>query len=169
MVDATTIQAVIPASGGARVTTREVSGTPASIALADSDFLTALEPTLTQHAGPFGAGWAASATGADAVNLHASWEVGTIDTHRVVWEAVLPPDSTGVAFPLVGGALAELVAPEVVHPTDVVLRHVDSSELDGFAALHAIGLHAEERLQINSIAPRPVDGQLRTAHVLGAP
>ena len=168
-VDATTIQASLPVAGGAILTTREIMGPPAEIALAAADFLPALGTTIEQkNLSPFRLAWGAAATEADAINVHASWELDTASRpRRVIWEAVLPTDVTDVTFPRFGGDLAEKLSPVAVVPLDIVLRHLDSDGIEGYDALVAAGLHAEEKQQLNQIAARPTTGQIRTSYVTG--
>ncbi|NVB82832.1 MAG: hypothetical protein HOV81_30925 [Kofleriaceae bacterium] len=169
-VDTTTVQGSLPIAGGAVLTTREVMGTPTAIAFGAGDFLPPLDTNIAQKKlSPFTVEWAAAAeTGADAANVHASWELDTAARpRRVIWEAVLPTDATSATFPAFEGELADLLSPIAVVPLDLVLRHVDSSELDGFDALVAAGLHAEDKQTLNRIVPRATEGQIRTSYVFG--
>jgi hypothetical protein len=173
-IDATRITASLAGVDAARVTTREVTGAPTSIAWAMADFLPpvpisaaidTLEPT-TLHWDPAPIG--------DAVDLHATWQVGAsaapavpAGPHRVIWDAVLPPDASGATLPALGDDLGAAIQPVAIVPVDVVVRYVDSDLYDGFAALYAAGIHAEETIQASTIAPRPVDGELRVSHAIG--
>ena len=85
----------------------------------------------------------------------------------MIWEAVLPTDVTTLTFPSFGDDFAKQLSPTSVVPLDTVLRHIDSSDLDGFDALVAAGIHAEDKLSLNRIAPRPTSGQIRTSYVFG--
>jgi hypothetical protein len=172
VVDATRITASLAGVNAARVTTREVTGAPTAIALTANDFLPPVDVT-TALAPPATFSWDAAGLG-DAVNLHATWEIGgnvvapVVPTgpHRVVWDAVLPPDATGVTLPDLGD-LADAIDPVAIVPVDVVLRYVDSDHHDGFAALVADGVHAEETLQASTVATRSADGQIRVSHAIG--
>ncbi|HEY5946685.1 MAG TPA: hypothetical protein VIV40_14380 [Kofleriaceae bacterium] len=172
-VDATRITASLPGVNAARVTTREVTGAPTTIAFAASDFLPPIDVTTalaTQTPTTFT--WDAAAIG-DAVNLHATWSVGSgvlpvvPGPHRVIWDAVLPPDASGVTLPAFGDDLAPAITPQAIVPIDVLVRYVDSDLHEGFAALLAAGVHAEETLQASTVAPRPSDGELRVSHAIG--
>lgn len=173
-VDASRITASLPGINAARITTREVAGAPTAIELGAGDFLPAIgvSAAITSLA-PATITWDAEGIG-DAVNLHAVWELGSAvqaavptGPHRVIWDAVLPPDAAGVTLPALDGELAKAVMPVVIDPVDVVVRYVDSGAHDGFAALLAAGIHAEETLQASTIAPRPSDGEIRVSHAIG--
>lgn len=172
-VDRTEIQAVRPAANGARVTDRFVDGVPSSIALSDEDFLPAFDGTteLVDDA-PASVRWSAAPSSIDAVHLHATWAGTTAyvvpGSHRVVWDAVLPPGATGASLPALDDDLgATLAGAGAITQVDIVLRHIDSSDLADFAALQTAGIHAEETLQASRIVPRPMTGQVRVAHVQG--
>jgi hypothetical protein len=173
VVDAARVTAALAGTGTARVTTRELAGAPAAIQLAASDFLPPIEITaaLTRLV-PTSLRWDAAGLG-DAVNLHVTWQVAgalaAVPTgpHRVIWDAVLPPDATSVTLPAFDDELAAAIAPTAIEPVDVLVRYVDSDELDGFDALIAAGVHAEDTVQASTIAPRPRQGQLRTSHAIG--
>ena len=176
VVDQTSIEATIPAAHGARITTRTVAGTPSTITLADSDFLPALEsvpaaPTVT----PTTIEWAAAGTGGDALHVHATWTVAVKVSsvvppgpHLVVWDAIVPPDATSVTLPRLDGDLQTTIAPSGIAPSDLVLRAIDSSALDGLAALVAAGIHAEETMQPAAIVEPPLDGEVRVTQSVGA-
>lgn len=169
-VESTAIRGSLPIAGGAVVTTREVMGTPPAIAFGADDFLPPLGTNIAQKTlSPFTVEWPAAAdTGADAAHVHASWALDTASRpRRVIWDAVLPTDATSATFPAFEGELADVLSPIAVTPLDIVLRHVDSSELDGFDALVAAGLHAEDKQAPSRIVPRPTDGQVRTSYVFG--
>lgn len=172
VVDAARVTASLAGIGTARVTTREFAGAPSAIALSADDFLPAIDVTASLTGTTIA--WEPAGLG-DAVNVHATWQLGggarapAVPTgpHRVIWDAVLPPDAASVTLPAPGGDLAAAITPVTIEPVDIVVRFVDSSELDGFAALVAAGLHAEETTQVSTIAPRPADGELRTSHAIG--
>lgn len=162
-VDGARITAALPGSNTAQVTTREVAGAPDAIAFAAADFLPAVAVSAAiEQLAPTAITWDASPIG-DAVNLRATWRGGP----RVVWDAVLPPDASRATLPDLGGELGALIAPTTIEPVDVLVRHVDSAAHDGFAALVAAGIHAEETLQASTIAPRPASGDIRVSHAIG--
>jgi hypothetical protein len=175
LVDTTDVVAVVPAISGARITTRTTAGTPSSVALGDADFLPVLEaapaaPTIV----PTVIEWSATASDGDALHVHASWTVGVKVSgvvppgpHRVVWDAILPPDARSVTLPKLDGDLQTAIAPPGIAPNDVLLRAIDSSALDGFAALVGAGIHAEETLQVSPIVEAPVGGQVRVSQSIG--
>lgn len=171
-VDAARVTASLAGIDAARVTTREVSGAPSAIALSADDFLSAIDVT-TSLAGTTLA-WEPAGLG-DAVDVHASWQLGNdargpavpTGPHRVIWDAVLPPDAASVTLPALDGDLAAAIMPVTIEPPDILVRYVDSSELDGFTALVEAGIHAEEITQPSTIAPRPTDGELRTSYAIG--
>lgn len=173
-VDASRITASLPGINAARVTTREVAGAPTAIELDADNFLAAISVSAAiTSLTPATITWDAEGIG-DAVNLHAVWELGSAvqaavptGPHRVIWDAVLPPDATGATLPMLDGELAKAIAPIVIDPVDVVVRYVDSGAHDGFAALLAAGVHAEETLHASTIAPRPSDGEIRVSHAIG--
>ncbi|HSD86610.1 MAG TPA: hypothetical protein VLB44_03820, partial [Kofleriaceae bacterium] len=177
-VDATSITATIPAENGARITTREVTGAPASLAFATADFL----PTLASRpmiasTSPATISWAATDIAADALNLHATWDVtaavsGIVPPgpHRVVWDAVLPTSAVGVTLPVLGDDIGAAIEPaQGIIAIDVLLRAIDGSAQAGFAGVLAAGIHAEETIQASTIVPRPGDGEVRVAHTIGGP
>jgi hypothetical protein len=172
-VDTTVIALARPAAAGARLTQQYVSGLPTSISATDADFLPAFDAT-TELAGtdPAAFRWAADTTTFDAVHLHATWG-GTSafivpGTSRVAWDAVLPPDASGVTLPALDDDLGAMLAgAEGITQADIYLRHLDSSGLADFSALQAAGLHVEETLQESTIVPRPANGSVRIAYTLG--
>ena len=85
---------------------------------------------------------------------------------RILWDVAVPPDVTEVSLPALEGDLATTIS-GTPDATGIVLRHIDSSELSGFAAAQAAGIHAEDTMQASTIVPRPVSGQIRVAHTLG--
>jgi len=162
VVDASRVEAaLLGAPNTARMTTRELVGAPTAIQLGAADFLPEIAVTASVASqDPLALTWDAAGIG-DAANLHATWQV---DQHHVVWDAVLPPDATGVTLPAV--ADVELVPAELV-PVDVVLRYIDGSDHADFAALVAAGIHAEATISASTIAVRPIDGEIRTSHAIG--
>lgn len=172
-VDTTTIQATIAGSGFARITDRYVAGVPTSIAFAATDFVTGFDLTTELvRTEPLAMRWAAAPSGIDAVNLHASWGGSGAfvvpGSARIVWDVIVPPDVTSASLPVLDGDLGDtLGGADGLSPTDIVLRHIDSTLLADFAALQAAGLHAEETIQTSTIAPRPSAGELRSAHAIG--
>jgi hypothetical protein len=175
-VDTTVVQASLVASGRAQITHRYIAGVPSAIALSATDFLPAFDASTTiTSAAPFALGWdAATATDVDAVHLHATWQGGRLTTnvvptaHRVIWDAVVPSDVTEVRLPALDDDLgATLAGTDGIVPVDIVLRHLDSSELADFAAVQRAGLHAEDTVQISPMIAAPAAGQVRTSHVIG--
>lgn len=174
VVEATRVTASLPGLDTGRVTTRELPGAPTAIELGEADFLDAISVSAAIGAlAPTAITWDAAAIG-DAVNLHAMWELGSAahaavptGPHLVVWNAVLPPDATGATLPAIDGELAKAIVPVAIDPVDVVVRYVDSAAHDGFAALLAAGVHAEETDRPSTIAPRPTDGEIRVSHAIG--
>jgi hypothetical protein len=160
VVDAARITASLPGTNAARVTTRDVPGSPASIALSADDFLPPVEVTTAVDGTTVT--WEAANLG-DAVNLHATWQLD----HRVIWDVVLPPDATNATLPSLPSELGVAITPVNIAPTDIVLRYVDSDAHDSFAALLAGGVHAEDTLKPSTIAPRPTDGEIRVSHTIG--
>ena len=77
--------------------------------------------------------WTAADVGADAVDLHLAGE----------WDVVLPPDASGFVLPAIAATL----------PTEGFARYLDSSALDGFAAIS--DLSVDEPLVV------PPGGELR--------
>jgi hypothetical protein len=177
VVDASRITATLPGTASARVTTRNVAGVPASISFTANDFLAPVAlSTAIAHLAPTLVTWAPAAVG-DAVNLHATWEIDPalrgapavpIGPHRVIWDAVLPPDAAGATLPLLDGDLGTAVEPQSIDPANLVLRYVESPTHDGFAALLAAGVHAENTDGPSTIVPRPASGDLRVSETLGA-
>jgi hypothetical protein len=163
VVDATRLTAALPGDNAARVTHRELAGAPSTIAFAAADFLPPVATTAAiASLAPTTITWDATPIG-DAVNLRATWQAGG----RVVWDAVLPPDASSATLPAIDGALGDAIAPAMIVPVDVLVRHVDSTAHDGFAALLAAGVHAEETLQASTIAPRPATGDIKISHAIG--
>lgn len=175
-VDASRITATLPGTASARVTTREVAGVPASISFAATDFLAPVAlSTAIAHLAPTLVTWEPASIG-DAVDLHATWEIDpgvrgapAVPTgpHRVVWDAVLPPDAASATLPLLDGELATAIEPQRIDPANVMLRYVESPAHDGFAALLAAGVQAETTDAPSTIVPRPASGDLRVSETLG--
>jgi len=173
VVDATRITASFAGINAARVTTREVTGVPTAIAFGGSDFLPPVGVTAALTLSPTMLTWAPNSIG-DAVNMHATWEVDSgvaaavpTGPHRVIWDAVLPPDASDVTLPVLVGDLGVAINPVDIVPVDIVVRYIDADGADGFAALLAAGIHAEDTLQASTIAPRPTDGEIRVSHAIG--
>jgi hypothetical protein len=175
VVDATRITASLPGVNAARVTTRELLGVPASITLGSTDFLAPVDVSAAiPSLAPTTITWDAASVG-DAVNLHATWELdgsGVLPAvpdgpHRVIWDAVLPPDASSATLPSLDNELGGAITPVNIVPIDVLVRYVDSDLHDGFAALLAAGVHAEQTRQASTIAPRPESGQIRVSHAIG--
>ena len=172
-VDTTMIQATIAGTGFARITDRYVMGVPISIAFAATDFVAAFDLTTeVVETAPLAMRWDAAPSSVDAINLHASWGGSGAfvvpGSARVVWDVIVPPDVTSASLPALDGDLGDILGgADGLSPTDVVLRHIDSTQLADFAALQAAGLHADETIQTSTIAPRPSAGELRSAHTIG--
>jgi hypothetical protein len=137
-------------AAGARHTTRYVATPPASIMLADSDFLPAITGSLS---GSYT--WTPANLG-DAVDLHAEWDLQSAAAdvvapgpHHFTWDAVLPSDASAVAFPPVG------FSPET---PDIALRYVDSSGLDSFPSNEIHG---------DTAVPPVTDGEIRVTQAVG--
>jgi len=176
MVDTTTVDALVPAAHGAQITTRAFMSTPTTVSLAESDFLPALEPIpAAPTIAPATIEWTATGIEADALYVHATWTVGVRvagivppGPHVVVWDAILPPGATSVTLPEIDGDLHDAIAPPNIAPTDVMLRALDSSAIDGYTALVAAGIRAEETPQVSPIVDPPVGGQVRVSESVGA-
>ena len=77
------------------------------------------------------------------MNVHATWSVGPAVSgvvppgpHLVLWEAVLPTTATSVTLPILGDdIIGEPITPDSIIASDVLLRHIESPDVDGFAAL----------------------------------
>ena len=175
MVDTTFVDALVPAPHGGRITTRPFMGTPTAIALSDADFLPALEPVpVAPTIEPARIEWGASTIAADALHVHVQWAVGVKVSgivppgpHLVVWDSVLPTDATGVTLPRLDGDLKTAVAPPNIDPAYVELRALESSSVDGFAAVVAAGIRAEETTHASRILEAPEGGQVRVALSVG--
>jgi len=144
--------ATLVATMGTQVTTRGISGMPASIAVDASDFL----PPVTQAVTFDGAryDWSAADIGADALDLHIEYDAPTA---HIVWDIVMPPDATGAVLPVLGGDLATLVgAPPSASAT---LQYIAATPAVGFDALTAGGFWA------GTVAPLPADGEIRTVRI----
>jgi hypothetical protein len=176
MVDTTFVDALVPAPHGGRVTTRPFMGTPTAIALSDADFLPTLEPVpVAPTIEPATIQWEPTTIGADALHVHVAWAAGVKvqgivppGPHLVVWDAVLPTDATSVTLPKLDGDLKMAVAPPNIAPADVMLRAIDSSAVDGFAAVVAAGIRVEETTHPSPILEAPDGGQVRVSLSVGA-
>jgi len=156
------IATLVATVGQQQVTTREIAGVPNAVAVAASDFLPTVGLTLAFD-GARTFTWAPVDIGADATNLHLEYDAPTA---RIVWDVVLPPDSTGTIIPALGGDLATLVqTPTASDPT--TLQYVQAAPPVGFDVLVAGGLYVEARTGPSTIAPVPSDGELRTTRVTG--
>jgi hypothetical protein len=80
---------------------------------------------------------------------------------------VLSPDATSATLPKLDGDLQTAIAPSSIAGGDIVLRAVDSSVLDGFGAVVASGIRAEETAQVSAIVGAPDGGQVRVSQSLG--
>ncbi|HEX5064418.1 MAG TPA: hypothetical protein VFV99_33815 [Kofleriaceae bacterium] len=173
VVDATRITASLAGINAARVTTREVAGAPTAINFGTSDFLPPIDVTAALTLSTTTLTWDPNSIG-DTVNMHATWDVDSsvaaavpTGPHRVIWDAVLPPDATDVTLPVLAGDLGVAINPKDIAPVDIVVRYIDADGADGFAGLLAAGVHAEDTLQASTIAPRPTDGEIRVSHAIG--
>ncbi len=170
-IDQTRLDASIVGTGFARITSRYVAGVPDTIAFSGDDFLPAFDlATEITSMSPLALRWDAAASDVDVVHLRAEW--GALSaavvpgSARILWDAVLPPEVTEVSLPALTGDLATTIG-GTPDATNIVLRHIDSSELSDFAAAQAAGIHAEDTAQASTIVPRPASGQIRVAHTIG--
>jgi len=172
-VDATTLEASIAGNGFARITNRYLAGVRPWIAFAASNFAAAFDLTTeVTSTDPLAMRWDPAPSGIDTINLHATWGGSGVfvvpGSARVIWDVIVPPDVTSASLPVLDDDLgATLGGAGGLLPTDVLLRHIDSTQLADFAAVQAAGLHAEETITASTVAPRPTVGELRTAHTIG--
>jgi hypothetical protein len=159
-VDGARVNASIaPGNNTAQVTKIVIAGAPTAIHVGASDFLAALTPSLVlDDRARMALHWTAANIG-DAVDVHMGWQG---PTSRVNWDVVLPPDTSSIVLPIDAGT-----APVAGMPLDVLLRYVDSTDLDGFTALTRDELHVEETIQASTIAHLPASGELRVVHEIG--
>jgi hypothetical protein len=144
--------ATLVATMGSQVTTRGITGTPASIAVDAGDFLPSVTQTVTFDGAAYA--WGPADIGADALDLHIEYDAPTA---HIAWDIVMPPDATGVTLPTFGGDLATLVgAPP---SASARLDYVAETPAVGFDALTAGGFWA------GTVAPLPANGEIRTVQI----
>ena len=101
-------------------------------------------------------------TTADALDLRVSWQAAT----KIVWDAVLSPDTVHVQFPAGLASIATLPASATIDIEDM-FRVIDSSDLADFDAVQAAGLVVTDPVNPSSIVPRPTSGEVRTTFSTG--
>jgi hypothetical protein len=149
---------LVAATAAGQVTTRDIDGAPAAIAIDTSDFL----PAVTWSGAFDGARaftWSPVDVGADAANLHLEYAGPTA---QVVWDVLTPPDSAGCTIPVLGDELNALVArPDTSTPA--TLQYVQAAIPEGFDALVAGGLYYESSTGPSTVARRATNGELRAS------
>jgi hypothetical protein len=166
VVDGTEVHANVTAGARSQVTTLEIAGSPAAIEFGAADFLPAITQTLAASE-PSSTSmmltWTAAAVGADVVDSHLTW---TTDGVTIVWDAVLPADSTGIDFPPTDAALAAMVLPPAATPT-AMLRYIDSPSAQSFADVLAAGIYADASTALPAIVAKPTSGEVRETDATG--
>ncbi|HEY1557947.1 MAG TPA: hypothetical protein VGF94_24125 [Kofleriaceae bacterium] len=164
VVDGAEVHANVTAGALSQVTTRELAGAPAAIEFGAADFLPPLAASLALDTSrSLALTWTASAIGADAIDAHLTWTTGTT---TVVWDAVLPPDATGVGFPPADSALAALVVPPAATPS-ARLRYIDSPAAQSFADVLAAGIQADASTAPPVVVAKPATGEVRETDATG--
>ncbi|MDB4955532.1 MAG: hypothetical protein JWO36_3101 [Myxococcales bacterium] len=136
-----------------RVTTRVIAGEPTSLQFDTGDFLPALEPTLVLDDPARAAIHWSPANVGDAVDVVLSWQTAS---SRVTWNVVLPASASSITLPIDAST-----APAATTKPQVLLRYLESSDLDGFDAVVRAGLFVEETDDVSSIVRWPETGQVR--------
>jgi hypothetical protein len=157
--DGATLIATAGTGDATQTTTAAFTGVPPAIALAATDFLPPIAPsvavdalaTLALHGGACDA-----ATGAAATNVRVAWQDGGAN----VWDLIVPPGAFAVALPPV------FVGPPATATPTAVERCIASSDVADFTALAAGGVYVEDPLQPSSIAHAPSAGELRVSQVV---
>ena len=137
------------ASQQGATTTRWTSSVPIQVNVDAGDFLPAITDSLAGDGRHYT--WTPQTFSADAIDLHFEWMP---DTRQITWDAILPPDAGETYVPdLGGGDLGTVVG---FSNPPATLRYLDAATPGGFDALVANGVY------VGTIAPRPIDGELRT-------
>ena len=166
VVDAAEVHAAIANGSIVQRTTREIASAPTTLEFGAADFLPPIAPSLalaSETPSTLALTWTAASPGGSAVDAHLTWMVGTT---AVVWDAVLPPDSTSVVFPPADPTLAALVLPPAATPT-ALLRYVDGPAASSFDDVLAAGIYADDASAPPTVVPKPTDGQIRESDAMG--
>ncbi|HEX4449622.1 MAG TPA: hypothetical protein VH143_02075 [Kofleriaceae bacterium] len=154
---------IATASMTGQTATQYAPGTPAAIAVSAADFMGSLAaPALTLDV-TLDATWPAiTLTGPDALDLHLMW---TANGETITWDAVMTPDTTGIAFPQLDPTTQTVLALPV-DPSAFTgqLAALDSSDLADFTDLQAAGVYAN-----TTIVPTPTSGEIRASTATVAP
>lgn len=163
IADTTRVTASIAGDQGSRVTVRDFNGVPQALTFTETDFLPPIAPSLTLSSlNPLSLRWEPTPLG-DAVNVQASWNADGVGTRNAtVWDAVLPPESTTVTFPVLVDALAIATSRAEVQRDYVSLRYLDDEAYDGFAPLAAAGLRVGD-----TDTPVPRENAFRLSQAFG--
>jgi hypothetical protein len=134
------------------------TGTPSSIAFSGSDFMGSIQsPSLSLDV-TLEATWpAVTFSGPDALDLHLAWQTPAVTS--ITWDAVMTPDTNGIAFPQLDPTTASVLGLPA-DPTTITgeLEALDSSELSDFTDLQAAGIYAN-----TTIVPTPTTGEIRSS------
>ncbi len=162
--DASTVTATIGTPPLTQISTLYAPGTPMTIALGPADFLPQLDATVSlADPSTFAIEWTGTADpAADAFDLRLGWQ-GT--TAQIVWDAVLPPDSTHVTFAHDLSGVAN--PPSSTAGVASALRELDSSDLTGFDALQAADIFVLDPVNPSLIVTKPGNGEIRTSTASG--
>ena len=164
VADASRVRAQVGFTTAAQTTTAYIAGLPDSVAFPATAFLPAATTRVALHdRAKLAFSWDALAIG-DVVDFHAIWMPGT---QVILWDVVLPPDASAVAFPQLDPDLAAILAPpvgDVVLNTD--LRAIDGPDTTDFASVQAAGLWVDQGAS-STIVPPPETGLVSETNVGG--
>jgi len=167
-VDASEVTAAIVSEQGWRTTTHTATGLPQAVTYTASDFLPVVTTNTTRgRLDPLAFDWQPASVG-DALVLDAQWQNNAVGVRNpIMWNAVLPPDSATVTFPILDGALAVATSRPDPWNGNVILRYYDSDRYDGFDAVISDGLHVEDAASGLPVLVAPTSTPVRTADAYG--
>jgi hypothetical protein len=151
---------IATASMGGQTANQYTPGTPSAIAFSTADFMGAIAaPTLALDVTLDVAWPAITLTGPDALDLHLSWTIDGQTVQTITWDAVLPPDTSEIAFPQLDPT-TQMVIALPIDPSAIAgqLSALASSDLTDFSDLQAAGIYAN-----STIVPTPTNGEIRAS------
>ncbi len=148
---------IATASMTGQTATQYAPGTPTAIAFSTADFMGSIAAPALSLDVTLDATWPAiTLTGPDALDLHLMW---TANGETITWDAVMTPDTSGIAFPQLDPT-TQMVLALPVDPSAFtgLLEALDSSDLTDFSDLQAAGIYAN-----TTIVPAPTSGEIRAS------
>jgi hypothetical protein len=167
-VDASEVRAAMGDQHGWRRTEHSMTGLPQTLTYAESDFLPVVTTNTTRgHLNPLVFDWEDAPMG-DVVVVNVQWKNNAVGVRNpVTWNAVLPPDSTSVTFPLFDDLLAIATSRPDNWDGQVLRTYFDSDRYDGFDALLSDGLNVEHASYAVPVLVAPTSTPVRTTFAYG--